>query len=235
KSQDVESEYEQLLLSVLKDNENKIKELISQEVKPDIISQIKSEKKALDDIIKRISDIISIGVLKKATDYFVRTQFMKGWDTAEKELDRNFIPDPSAIKFIENYSFDLVKGMTEDISNRLKGELSRGLIEGEGVNDLKARVTKVFDVSENRAEMIARTESQRATSLGKLQAYKASGEKAKKVWITTFDNRTCPLCKRMHNQEVDLNDSFKDPNTDWKSQIPLRHPRCRCVLFIKVD
>ena len=48
-----------------------------------------------------------------------------------------------------------------------------------------------------RAETIARTETSRALNQGKLQAMKASGEKASKYLIITYDNRTSEVSKAM--------------------------------------
>lgn len=227
KSRSVESDYNKALLQFLKDNENNIKDLISKEVKPDIIKQIKSEKKALDDLIKQLAGILTVDVLKKVTEDFVRTQFLEGWDQAEKEIDRNFIPDESAIKFISDYTFDNVKGMTDDIANKLKGELSRGLMEGEGINELKARVSKVFDVGEVRAEMISRTEATRSQNAGRFIAYKTSGEKGKRKYDAHIDNRTSPLCRRLDGQIVDFDKPFKDPNGEWEGFYPPAHVNCR--------
>ena len=124
--------------------------------------------------------------------------------------------------------------MTEEIKNDLRQELQRGIMAGEGITKLKARVSKVFDKGENRAEMIARTETNRAENQGKLQAFKSSGEEYVKKWLTHFDDRTSPICKRLDNQVVGIDENFKDKTSGWEGPMPPSHVNCRSTaLFIR--
>jgi len=139
-----------------------------------------------------------------------------------------------AITFIQDYTYNNIKGMTEEIMQDLRQELERGIMAGEGVAKIKSRVSKVFDVGENRAEMIARTETNRAENHGKLQAFKSSGEKLKKQWHSHFDERTSPICKRLHGQTVGINENFKDKSSGWEGPCPPSHVNCRSsVLYLE--
>jgi len=109
-------------------------------------------------------------------------------------------------------------------------------MSGEGITKLKDRVGKVFDVGENRAEMIARTEATRSENQGKLQAFKSSGEKLVKKWNTHFDGRTSDVCKRLDGQTVGINENFKDKKTGWEGPCPPSHVNCRSsVLYIEKE
>lgn len=214
---------------VLDINKRKIIELLENELKPSQIAKVK----AVDDVIQKIKDILSMAGLSAITYQIVRNNYIKGWDEAEKSMDKNFIPEQHAIDFLADYTFDNIKGMNEDIENKLRQELSRGYMDGEGIAKIKKRVEKVFDVGKNRAEMIARTETTRASNAGKLHAYKKAGEKGTKIWITHFDDRTSDICKRLDGQEVDINANFKDKTSGWEGQHPPSHVNCRSSVSVR--
>ncbi len=175
-------------------------------------------------------------LLKAVSDSVIKSTFMQGWDSAEKQLNRNLIVNNGALSFIQNYTFNNIKSMTEEIMTDLRQELERGIMAGEGITKIKARVSKVFDVGENRAEMIARTETNRAENQGKLQAFKSSGEDYVKKWNTHFDARTSPICKRLDGQEVGMDQNFKDKTSKWEGPAPPSHVNCRSsMIFVLKD
>jgi SPP1 gp7 family putative phage head morphogenesis protein len=124
--------------------------------------------------------------------------------------------------------------MTEEIVNDLRAELERGIMQGEGIAKIKDRVKKVFDVGENRAEMIARTETNRAENQGKLKAFESSGVKYKKKWVATLDNRTSHICRRLNGKEVGMEENFDDK--DFTGPCPPAHVDCRSsLIFVTKD
>lgn len=185
------------------------------------------ELKGVEDVIKKIQEILSMSALSSITYNIVRNNYLFGWEAAEKTMNKNFLPDQHAIEFLSDYTFNNIKSMNEDIVNKLRQELSRGYMEGEGVTKIKERINKVFKVGKARSEMIARTETTRASNFGKLHAYQKAGEKGKKEWITHKDDRTSDVCNRLDGQIVDLNDNFKDPKTGWEGLAPPAHVNCR--------
>ena len=213
---------------VLNQNKKEVISLLEDALKTSKIANIKG----VDDVIQKIKDILSMAGLSAITYEIVKNNYLNGWDEAEKSMDKNFVPEQHAIDFLSDYTFDNIKGMNEDIANKLRQELSRGYMEGEGIAKIKKRVESVFDVGKNRAEMISRTEVTRSSQTGKLQAYQKADEKGKKIWITHFDDRTCALCKRMDGQEVDINEDFTDID-GWTGKIALRHVRCRCSFSVR--
>lgn len=92
-----------------------------------------------------------------------------------------------------------------------------------------------------RANMIARTESLRATNMGVQDAWRQAVEGGKvseglvrRLWITTKDERTCRVCSpipSMNKGGVGLGDPFVTP--DGPVDIPPLHPHCRCTIFIR--
>ena len=215
-----------LILDLLKKNKSSIIGLLEAQGKDEPLRQIKG----IDDIPGMIKKLFVIFGVKSISDAVISSEFNDGWDYTEKKLDQNIPINKSALSFLQDHTFDNIKGMTEEISNDLKQELERGIINGEGVTKLKARVETVFDVGENRAEMIARTETNRAENQGKLLSMKETGLNYEKKWITHEDDRTSPICQRLDGQTIGLDDLFKDPGSAWEGQAPPSHVNCRSTI-----
>jgi SPP1 gp7 family putative phage head morphogenesis protein len=86
-----------------------------------------------------------------------------------------------------------------------------------------------------RAETIARTATLGALNAGSLESWKQAQRKgflsraARKKFITTPDERLCPICRPMDRQEQPLGKPFVMP--DGKAlMFPPAHPRCRCTM-----
>ena len=218
------------ILDLLKQNKEKVFDVLEDQTKDDALLQIKG----IDDIPEIIKKIFEIFSFKKIVDEVIGFKFNSGWETSEKQIDKNVPMNNKALEFLQDHTFDNIKDMTEEVANDLKAELSRGIINGEGITKLKARVTKVFDVGQNRAEMIARTETNRAENQGKLLAMKESGVEMQKKWISAEDERTSNLCKHLDGQIKELDDDFH--YADWTGQAPPAHVMCRStIIFIEKE
>ena len=221
-----------IILDFLDKNKDKVIEVLESQTKREPLMQIKG----IDDIPGMIKKIFTLFTFKELSDKVIESYFVDGWEYSEKQLDQNIQINEKALQFIQEYTFGNIKGMTEEISNDLKAELERGIINGEGVTKLKRRVEKVFNVGENRAEMIARTETNRAENQGRLLAMKGSGEEYNKKWITHEDDRTSEICKRLDGQIVGINENFKDSVSGWEGTSPPSHVNCRStVVFISKE
>jgi len=215
---------------LMRDNEKKIIELLEKEGK-----QKKIIKLSVKEVIDSLNSLVIFEGIKEISDNAVKEVFEKGWEKSEKQLNRNLEINKDAIEFLRNHTFSNIKGMTEEIANDLKQELERGFINTESISKLKDRVKKVFDVGENRAEMIARTETNRAENQGQLQAMKKSGVEMTKTWLATLDNRTSLICKRLDGQTVGLNDKFKDSLTKEEFDAPPSHVDCRSTVVFNIE
>ncbi|MHA1737905.1 MAG: phage portal protein [Candidatus Heimdallarchaeota archaeon] len=217
------------IVNLLNENKEKLFSILETQGKPEQLLQIKS----IDDIPGIIKRIFNVFTAKKIVDAVIKIKFDFGWDKSEKQIQQNVPENDRAVEFLQKHTFDNVKDMTEEIANDLKAELSRGIINGESIPKLKKRVEKVFDVGKNRAEMIARTETNRAENNGKLLAMKGSGLDMNKQWVTHEDDRTSPICQRLDGQVVGLEEDFKDAVSGWEGQSPPSHVNCRSsMIFI---
>lgn len=214
------------IVYLLKENKKKIDQLIEKEIGQNKLKEIKS----LGDIIKAIKSLLSFAGIRAISDMVIKNTFVSGWEDSEKQLDMNIMINKEAIQFIQEYTFKNIVGMTDEIADDLRAELERAIMGGEGIAKIKDRVSKVFDVGENRAEMIARTESNRAENQGKLQAFKSSGKTYKKKWVAAMDSRTSDLCKRLDGKKVGMNDNFKDSKGEFEGPCPPAHINCRSTV-----
>ena len=121
------------------------------------------------------------------------------------------IRNPRVTEFIENKKFKFAKEITETPANQLREQLRAGLLDGEGIPQLKKRVKEVFtDAKTWRAEMIARTETGGAYNFGSFEGYKQSGVVAYKEWLATKDNRTRDSHQHMDGQRQLLDNRFSN-------------------------
>jgi len=216
---------------VLKESEKEIKKIVDLAIGTNVLKQVKD----FSGIIAKIKGILSIAALKSFTYQIIKNNYMKGFEDAEKDLNINMLPDQNAIDYISSYTFDNIKGMNDDIAEKLRQVMQRGFMDGKSADALKKDVSAVFDVSDNRVDMIARTETNRAANFGRLHGYMKSGVEGKKVYSAAVDNRTSALCKRLNGQRKNLDEDFEDPNGEWNGPVPPAHPNCRSSWIFKPE
>jgi len=127
-----------------------------------------------------------------------------------------------AITWADSYSFDLVQGINQTSRDTVARAVSAFFEEGQTIGDLRAALSHTFGPV--RAEMIGTTEVTRSAVQGE-RAFIAELEKMgiafKKFWVTSQDERVCPICSPLHER----------PSEEWISEFPTgppAHPRCRC-------
>lgn len=166
----------------------------------------------IDNIVDNITN-------RERTNSFARLNFDDGITSAEKELDMNFITSQGAINYISDYSFDNIQGIRDDLRDKLKSLLQRSIIDNRGSSSITNDIRRIFDISKNRAEAIARTESSRAYSQGRLGGYrqfkKETGTEIKKWILITDDNRTSDISRAVHKKygspekAISIEENFK--------------------------
>ena len=162
------------------------------------ISNIKS--KSMSDLIKRLEVLFNMEEIRKVSNTVIENTFYDGYNEVEMQLNRNLIPNKAAIEFLKNYTFNNIKDMSEELKNDLRQILQRGIMDGESSGELKTKIRDVFKMSGDRAEKIARTETNRAQNRSTLSAWQESGEKAYKWLDITYDGRTSEISKAMGNK-----------------------------------
>lgn len=112
--------------------------------------------------------------------------------------------------------------------------IAEGVSRRVAQDEVRAAAEKAL---RRRALMIARTETIGASTRGQLNAWDGavrSGllpQRARKVWITTPDDRRCPFCARMEGQTAQVGTAFVGGRFG-RIQGPPLHPNCRCAVGI---
>jgi len=124
--------------------------------------------------------------------------------------------------------------LTKSETNKIRKVFLEAIKNNLGVMDIKQKISesvKVPDLkekgnviltSEQRLDMIAKTELTRLLNKGLVSAYEDNGDILIR-WDATIDESTCPTCASLDGQTF-----FGDAMT--QDMVPPIHPNCRCSL-----
>jgi SPP1 gp7 family putative phage head morphogenesis protein len=209
-------------------------------IQTDTIQIIKTEpnfKKQIEDpdiLINKILSKNSPDTIRQDIDNQVAKLFNLGHNKAQLDIKKRINLNTEKLNFLKKYTFDLIKGVDEDIRNKLRQILRRGIINGEGINQISKAVKEGLEVDKNRANTIARTEVVRASNIGRMEAYKQAGVKKVKL-VVALDDRTSDTCREQAGRIIDLTkgETFIDIDGAGVESPPL-HPNCRSsVVFVE--
>ena len=157
-------------------------------------------------------------------------------ETVERLFRENpqLLPNPS-----DKIAEDIRKGkVIQWESKKLQSALLQGILIGESIPKIAARVAAVGEMSEGASIRNARTMMTNAQSAGRMDAYKRAeslGMEVKKTWIATMDNRVRDWHRELHMVSVPLDQPFHnsigdimrpgDPHADGANVY-----NCRCTL-----
>ena len=122
---------------------------------------------------------------------------------------------------LADYNYELIKEVTEDHVRSIRGRLIDDF--GLGVNPRNTNLKEMTELPgirgwspEYRAELIARTETARATNIGTLQQYKADGAQ----FVELIVNTDCDECGAHAGEKVPIDEALDEP---------IFHPNCKCT------
>lgn len=119
------------------------------------------------------------------------------------------VANPLVMRAIEKQAQQFAVRLNETTYEQLQASLSEGVAKGESIDDLAGRVEDVMgDRIRSSAEVIARTEVNRASSTGDIEAWRQTGIVAGKRWGAALDDRTRPTHVEAHGQQQRLDDNF---------------------------
>jgi SPP1 gp7 family putative phage head morphogenesis protein len=126
----------------------------------------------------------------------------------------NLIPNPDARWQITDGTRDFIRTQVRDA------------MEGGWSNDVLAtKLSDSYAFSAERAMVIARTETIRASNQGSLASYTAAGV-TEKEWTTAEDDRVSEDCEANGAQgPIPIGEDF-----DSGDDVPPAHPNCRCTI-----
>jgi hypothetical protein len=138
-----------------------------------------------------------------------------------------------AVAMAESQAATMVSGIDERTRNMLRDLIAGGLDNNIGTDAIAEAISDSGLFSDDRADLIARTEIADANSAGALAGYKAArddaGVKVRKAW--GLGPNPCEICQENADEgDIDLDDEF--PSGD---DAPTAHPRCECDLVPVVE
>ena len=149
------------------------------------------------------------------------------------DLDMAFdVTNPNVTRWIADYAPKFSDALEKVNTDLLRTTLAEGMEAGETIPELMARVNSTFaEFDRYRAEMIARSETSRASNQAALESYRQSGVVTRKVWMVAPD--CCDICAALDGKVVGIDEEFFDDDYGDGSGPPL-HPNCvlpgtRCI------
>lgn len=142
---------------------------------------------------------------------------------------------------------DLAKKLAEDKSLRwnmqhLNSAILQGVLQGESIPKIAARVETVGEMNHKQAIRAARTAMTGAQNAGRIDAMRRAREKGvklKKVWLATLDMRTRHEHRVLDGQRRDIDEPFEVEGYKIKFPGDPEAPghlvyNCRCTLISQV-
>jgi SPP1 gp7 family putative phage head morphogenesis protein len=147
---------------------------------------------------------------------------------------------------ITNYRNALQSGTSADLRNALSRALRDGRYDRTLLSALRnqtglnqAQIDKMVEryrqrYLQYRAQMIARTETIRASGKGQRELWRQAVEQGlmspdtQRRWNISGDDRTCDVCEGLDGEQAGLNEEFAPGILDP----PDPHPTCRCNLSL---
>ena len=193
-----------------------------------------------DDVRDEIYDIILAGVAANET----------AEDISIAIRDQIGLSDRLA-SAVENYRRALETLDASSLSRTLRDDASDDLVAdaiasgsplaSSVIDDLvDAYTSRALDY---RADMIAQTESNRASNMGLQESYRQAvadgvfpAEAVRQYWLIAMDEKVCDICEGIADDNEEgaaIGDAFTSDDGDIDA--PPAHPNCRCTLEMRTN
>jgi len=188
------------------------------------------------ELANKIADLVEITIDPEMIKDLVNDFYMKGMEEMEIKFNMNFIPNQRRMQELNFSLSESLQKLNDDVQNQVKRTIADGIINYKSTSLIAKELRPLFDNSRVRAEMIARTESNRAYNMSHVDSIRQTDLKVKKFVSVVLDSRTSPICRHMNatygteEKAIALDRKFKYDGKEW--DIPPFHPNCRTrVLF----
>lgn len=132
----------------------------------------------------------------------------------------------AALKYAKDYRYTYIQDITDTTRKQVQTAMADWIQSGQSLDTLESRLSMIF--GEARAARIAATEVTRAFAQGNMATWESTGFVRSSVWMTSQDERVCPICADHDGEHVGIGDiDAAPPNSS--------HPGCRCWLQPEVD
>lgn len=220
-----------------------------------------TDRQQIAEFIRDLKEWIREGILEPATfteiregehwtAEYVRNAYVIGANTATGRLfqegvslenpeDSELLNRPIAVKTLRGlYTrvYENLKGITDDMADSIRREVTEGFAEGENPKKIARRLTdEVKDMQRTRAETLARTEVIHAHAESSFDTYERAGVDVVShgEWQTAGDTEVCPFCRRLGGEvfrisEFRANHAVVFRGQTYRLGFPA-HPNGRCA------
>jgi SPP1 gp7 family putative phage head morphogenesis protein len=193
-------------------------------VKKDAVDSILYPKRQFIAELSEEARKLLIYIMAKEGQYFLD----------ELDIDAVFnVLNPNVTKWLKEYTPKFSKNLEEVNIEELRKQLIEGLEVGESIPNLAKRVNETYDNwTKYRSEMIARSETIRASNEAALESYRQSEVVKYKVWLAAID--ACDACLELSDQVLELEGKFFSDDFSTGECPPL-HPNCRCAVSAWIE
>jgi len=140
--------------------------------------------------------------------------------------------DRAAVDFLANYQVQLLGDVSTELASGIQRTVTAGVLAGKSIPEVARDIGRVvedkeafrkagktvFKTAQQRATLIARTETLRAHNEGRKVFYRQVGVTMVQ-WLTAHDERTCPVCRLLDGKVFGIDEVEGPP----------RHAACRCA------
>lgn len=137
-----------------------------------------------------------------------------------------------AVAYARDRAAELVTQIDESTRDEIRDIISAGLESNIGMDAIADQLQDAYAFSEERADLIARTEIAMANQNGVLEGMRAArnaGVRLKKVWLP--DAEACDDCQDNGDDgAIDIDEAFSTGD-----DAPPAHPNCRCDMASEVE
>ncbi len=171
--------------------------------------------------------------------------------TTPKLIIPEWVEDPEVLAAIERELFKFAHSINQTTADRLRQVMLDGMENGLPIRSIANTISDITEewAEGSHAEMIARTETARAYTEGRTEAWRSTGVVERKIWHAAGD--ACPFCLEMDGRAISLDETFFDEgdsmSASWRGHElnmdfgysdvkgPPLHPNCRCVLLAELS
>lgn len=161
------------------------------------------------------------------SESYYRTQYVleKGFPVAAASfslLNAKFVSAAVNTPLNDKVWSDRIWSNKELLSNSLRNQINKRLIQGTDIRKIAKAVKDEFEVSSYNAKRLVYTESARVTTTAQVENYKNSGVVDQILFDATLDGKTSEFCREHDGKMYDINSDHPT--------VPA-HPFCRSALL----
>lgn len=205
-------------------------------------------KSVIADIANKVANLFTPELFRNIIDRFVTRKYEEGINDIEAQFGFNvtFGGADRDLAVLKEYVADNIKGVTDDMQDKLRQELQRGIMNSDTNLQLRKRISDIFRGSnptrfnyEDRIKMIARTEGKRASNMAKYESMaKLNRPNIYKYIKIILDGRTSDICIEedikygAKEQAIPMMEDFivTSKGQTYRAKYPPFHVNCRSTV-----